>query len=494
MSHVMKNEAPKGKIRINMIPYLPAIEPVVLTGDKLHNEYAERDFKDDQSPFYPTPGLTSDLYAYRLIEDANVASYNHFPALIHVEDGSPWPLGNLYLSKLAFEYKPTSRPTLKKIALSLVDFVNTLIDEELDMFTFPKPKARRPTYAYSQQLGAETLLNPDTSETSNQHISKVENFYRWLNKSRGLKPENPMWKESTKNLQYHDDQGFTRLKEYITTDLRLIGKRKASKSQKLEAYNAHEQTEIIDALLALNNTEMTLVFLTAILAGPRMQSILTTPRSIFKDDATGEYLRMNIGYGTPIDSKYNRKNCIYIPRFLKEMVLIYLQSERYKLRNSKSPLANSNDNYVYLTKTGRPYYSRRNDPYQQNYKNPQEGGAIHSFIRNQLQPRLILQGSKVKVRFHNLRATFANNLACSLLERYEKNELTMTQVLTTVCDRLGQKKIVTTERYLEGIKKSKIDALTQDKWERHLEERIRRSFGDAHDTYNNEAKQHDKIS
>lgn len=92
------------------------------------------------------------------------------------------------------------------------------------------------------------------------------------------------------------------------------------------------------------------------------------------------------------------------------------------------------------------------------------------------------------MNFHNLRATFANNLVKGLLDLYEKNKLTMTQVVLTVNERLGHRSIETTEQYIEDIKREKVQALSQSKWEEFLEVRIKRAFGEvkANDTPNNE--------
>lgn len=478
----MRYGQPTGKIKICMIAELPAIQPVVLRNQSEAEEKSIYSISDE-SQYYPAPGLADDAFRYIPIEDADEGAIHHFPALVYIEDGAPWPLGNQYLTDLAFGYPPTPRATLKKVALSLLDHVNTMVDEEVDIFNFPTRRAKRPTYAYSQHLSDRVSLNHDSIDTSNQHISRTEEFYSYLKKFHELKPENEMWKELKKTFRYIDKHGFPRIKEFTTTDLRLKVKgrlKRNTSKRKLRAYNDDEQLAIIDALLEIGNTEMTLAFLTALTTGARKQSTFTMPRSSLTSPSGAEYKTLPIGLGSLIDAKYDSINDLHIPLFLVDMFETYLSSERYKRREEKSHLAGAPDNYIFLTKTGRPYYSQKQDPGRGKYKNPQDGGAIYSFIKNQLEPHLKRNNHDFNVYFHNLRATFANNHVKGLLEQYEKGKISMSQVVMSVNDRLGHSTIETTERYIEDIKREKIQALSQDKWERFLEERIRRSFGGQH--------------
>lgn len=475
----MQAGRPTGKIKINMIAELPCIKPMVLrTSDQVVQVGDSKE--KDESRFYPTPRLYLENFRYVPIENADEAAYFHFPALVYEVNNEPWPLGNLYLTSLAFRYPPISRPSLKKVALSLVDHINTMIESDIDILCFPTRKSLRPTYAYSFHLREKLAWNPDSVDVYNQHIAKIEGFYRYLVREHGLKPDFPMWKEERKNRRFIDRHGLAQSKDYTTTDLRLkaTGSRTShTKIPRLRAYTSEEQIALIDSLLHLGNTEMSLAFLTALLAGARMQSVFTMPRSILNEPLGTSYLQTKIGLGTHIDTKYDSANNIYLPLFLVEMLTVYVNSERYSARERLSYLANHNDNYIFLTKSGRPYYSQKRDPSRGQYKNPQEGGAIYAFIRNQLEPLLIKNGHDFKVSFHNLRATFANNTVNELLKRFEKNEISMTQVITIVSERLGHQSIQTTELYIEDIKRQKIQALAQDKWEQFLESRIRRSFG-----------------
>ncbi|WEL57610.1 hypothetical protein PZ739_10800 [Pseudomonas kermanshahensis] len=480
-----------GKIKINMISELPAIQPIALGRFPCSTSLEDDSEEIDEARFYPSPGLLSDEFRYVPIEDAEAAAVYHYPALVHKTDGSPWMLGNLYLTDLAFDFPPVVRSTLKKVALSLVDFINVMVDLEIDIFSFPLRKSARPTYAYSSYLSERVTLNPNALEASNQHVSRIEDFYRFLELKQVLKPENSMWKEVKKTFRYVDQHGFGRLKDVIVTDLRLKSRsrlKKGGAKRKLRAYDEDEQVAIIDSLLEIGNTEMTLAFLMALMAGPRMQSVFTMPRSVLSGSPGADYLSLPIGLGALIDSKYDVQNNLFIPLFLVGMAKVYLRSDRYKARDEKSYLAGQKDNYIFLTKSGRPYYSQKNDPNRGKYKNPQEGGAIYAFIRNQLEPSLKRKGLQIVVNFHNLRATFANNLVKGLLDLYEKNKITMTQVVLTVNERLGHRSIETTEKYIEDIKREKVQALSQSKWEEFLEVRIKRAFGEvkANDTLNDE--------
>lgn len=483
----MRCGQPRCRIKINMIAELPLIQPVVLERLNQSSRQASDVESIDESQFYPAPGILCKNFRYAPIEESFEAAYFHFPALVYTDNNEPWPLGNLYLTHLALKYPALSRPSLKKKALSLVNHINFIIEEDLDIFSFPKRKSLRPTYSYSFHLREKLTTNPGSIETLNQHMLNTEEFYTHLVDHKGLKPANSMWQEERKTRHFINRHGIKQVKDYATTDLRLKpinAKRSKNKREKLRAYNSDEQIAIIEALLSINNTEMTLAFLTALMAGARMQSVFTIPRSTLKNPPGSEYLQAKIGLGSLIDAKYDSVNNIFLPLFLVEMMSTYVESDRYKRRDSLSYLANQSDNYLFLTKTGRPYYSKKNDPCRGKYKNPQEGGAVYAFIRNQLQPQLNKAGHHFKVIFHNLRATFANNVVNGLLQKYENNEISMAQVITTVSERLGHQSTVTTEIYIADIRREKVQALSQDRWERFLEEKIKRPFGglDANDT------------
>lgn len=383
---------------------------------------------------------------------------------------------------LCLDYPPKDSRAAKKIAQQLAHFVSQTEEDGLDILDFPPRKIKRPTYAYSFHWETETTASGKSRDVGNQHLLVAEDLYRWLEKDRDFKPANEMWKETRKHRTWKDKHGFPHTEEYTTTDLRLKKGKSRRTPRKLYAYNDVQQNAMVEALLEIGNTEMTLAFLTALLAGPRMQSVFTTQRSTFPKEVKTDYLEVPIGEGTNIDSKNNVYNNIYYPKFLVEMIDIYLSSDRYERRSKKSQRGLDDDNYVYLTRNGTPYYAKKDDKFRGEYTSDPQGKAVYAFISQQLVPKLKKNGHDFNVRFHNLRATFANNLAKSLLESHERGEITIRQVLITVCQRLGHANLTVTELYLEDLKRDEITALTQTKFEAYLEERIRRSFGGLNGT------------
>lgn len=502
----MENRGPSGKIKINVITELHLITPVKTSGSGPQ----KNTYSSELECIFQTPDLERTDFEYQLNFDKTGTIYYHFPALVHVHDGSPWAVGNLYILELATSYPPPPSSTLRKIAQSLIDFNSEMLIENLDMFAFGKSKALRPTYAYSFKLAERAMTNPSSLSSSNQHLMRIENMYRWVVSKRNLLPDHEMWKEKKLTRQIKDRYGKDRTIEHVTTDLRIPktaankhtsraaleysahqndGPPKRVREKYLRAYDEDEQLALLDTLLKIKNIEMTLIFMIALTSGARLQSVLTIPRSEFEREVKTDYLVVNIGLGASTDSKSDGINKLYIPKFIAKWVSIYLKSKRYASREAKSERQGGTDNYTFLTKNGRPYYAKKNDQYRGKYQTDPLGQGVHTFIYQQLQPMLLERNVEIDIRFHNLRATFANNLANNEIKRFREGVISWTQVLITVGTRLGHKSLEVTERYLEDIKRDGIAALTQDRWEAYLEERILNSSGEGGVTDGTDASQ-----
>lgn len=453
-----RNDLPEGAVRVYPLPSLLLLEPS--NGDS------------DQSRIAATG---AGGRAYAPLSDSLKTSYEHFPALLD-ENNTPWQLGNLFLLSLALENPPADTATLMKNARTLAHVVGVLNDKGIGLLDFPKHKADRATYAYHLFWEEETVLNPERVEVANNHINRATGFYRWMKNERGFVAKNSMWKEKSSRIQLNTRQGFRYSKEYIKTDLG-IPKSRHKKSKSLAAYSEKEQLAIMAALQDLNNPEMTLAFLSALITGGRLQSILTMQLSSLPESMETELHAMAIGDTTTVDSKNQKQGVLYFPKTLVEIFKVYISSERYKRRAELSLRRDNIDNYVFLTKNGRPYYAKKSDPHLGSYRTLPKGKSITAFIRQQLEPKLIELETPLKIRYHNLRATFGNNFLAEKLVECESGLITYTELLYLVCERLGQSDISVTERYIEDARRNKIRALTQAKYENHIQAQIERLFG-----------------
>lgn len=62
------------------------------------------------------------------------------------------------------------------------------------------------------------------------------------------------------------------------------------------------------------------------------------------------------GPGTGIDTKFNKQGTLHIPKYLYEKLMVYVQSPRYASRCNKNNISNKEDQYLFLTQHGQPFY------------------------------------------------------------------------------------------------------------------------------------------
>lgn len=416
-------------------------------------------------------------------------SFYHYPMLVD-PDGSPWVDANRYLLSRLNGVIPAKHRTLESIAGDLASFREWLLDEEVDYLLVPPRPRVRPTYRYCNSLHNEIRLGTLKPSTAKRRVSSLQNFYRWLELD-GHIFEYPLWIESNASLMFKDSRGFHRNKAITSTDLTRSfrnSKQKDDYSQyiddggKLRPLPKSEQIALTDALKSIENTEMSLAFLFALATGARLQTVFTLRRSNFIDEYHNDTLshRLKIGSGTNIDTKNGKQMVLLVPLFVYRRIQLYMSSERClsRLKKSKHVYPNESDQYLFLTKTGQPYYMAESDPFAFLYRSPPRGNAITQFIRQQLKPKLIQQGHNFEIRFHDLRATFGMNLLESKFNNASQSQNTpsvnsdMMNAIMLVKTRMGHTQLTTTQAYLNYQKKYNTALNLQSDFESYLEDLV----------------------
>lgn len=412
--------------------------------------------------------------------------FYHYPMIVD-PDGSLWAEANRYLLNRLNGLVPAKRRTLESIAGDLAHFRQWLLEEEIDFLTDTARPRARPTYRYCAYLHDEIRLGKLKARTAKRRISSVQNFYRWLVVD-GVKFEYPLWLENDAALMFKDARGFQKSKSVKSTDLTRsfrVVKSNDDYSEhvddggKLRPLPKDEQVALIHALKAIGNTEMTLAFFLALATGARLQTVFTLRRQNFLDEPYKGAVshRIKVGDGTPVSTKYGKQMVLLVPLFLYRRVQIYMNSERchQRMKLSKHVYPENSDQYLFLTRTGQPYYMAENDPFTFLYRNPPRGNAVTQFIRQQLKPELYRLGFEFEFRFHDLRATFGMNLLESFVIQMSKAEphlvvkADMTKALMLVRSRMGHTSIRTTEAYLNYREKYRVALDLQSEYEAYLE-------------------------
>jgi len=423
--------------------------------------------------------------------------FYHFPIVIN-EDNSPWPDANRYLlSKLTNIITPKHR-TLESIASDIVNYRRWLLEENIDyLYTSPRTRAR-PTYRYCSFLHNEIKAGKIKPQTAKRRMSSIQGFYRWLINDGHLF-EHPLWVEDNTQIMFNNISGFKQSKTVISTDLTRSFKMTKNSDNyskhindggKLRPLPIEEQKAIVESLLRIGNIEMLLAFLIALTTGARLQTVFTLRQQNFNQPLRNDNYnhKIKVGRGTLVNTKNEKQMVIMIPAWLYRKIKIYLQCDRYKkrLHLSKHTYKNNDEQYVFLTRYGQPYYMADNDEFSFIYRTPPRGNSITQFIRQQLKPDIKNNGLSFDFRFHDLRASFGMNLLEGKLKfnthdiAGQHNNPDLFQILMYVRERMGHSLLSTTESYLNYRQHYHLAMHVQSEYEKYLK-KITNAFGEQND-------------
>lgn len=398
-------------------------------------------------------------------KDFFIEEYRRFPIIFN-NDGSQWFLANRYLLNRIKINGNEKFKTLESIASDLMQFKTWCEDNDVDYLKADR-KISTPTYRYRhylEGLGREGLIARGTMK---RRIGTACNFYEWLKDSENYHFKFPLWKESIFIVSYSNSKGQNVSKNVKSKDVARIKNTTNSLAiedsiedgGKLKPLSTDEQKSIFKALGQIENIEFSLIFLLAVTTGARIQTIGTLRVDDFKrvSSVNEKEIKIRTGYGTLVATKYEKTGLIYVPREVYKKIQIYLASERYEKRNKKAlPFQNMDHQYAFLTTRGNPFYIHPSDQYLDKYDNPPDGQSIRVFVSGKLKKCLKQNGNNIDFRFHDLRASYGMNLLDALMPLVNNGEITLTDALSHVRERLNHNNLTTTERYLNFKTKHKM--------------------------------------
>ncbi|MCT8166766.1 MULTISPECIES: tyrosine-type recombinase/integrase [unclassified Pseudomonas] len=416
----------------------------------------------------PTPSDSNGEVNYTFTSDRD-QHFPNFPILIQ-SNGTPWEISTLYLlAKIKNDgcYEPR---TIRGIADHLLDYLRFLEDEGLSFLHLPPNDRLKVTFRYRERLVEQMSLGLATS-TAKARINTIVNFYRRIIKWKIINKkqiENPPFEDILKTVSTTSEHGLISNVAIASHNL-TIKKPKKQKHPELICDGGDlrplttEEQEIVLKSLAGSSREYQLMFYLALFTGARIQTVCTLR---IKDiqmrlDQHGN-LMLPIGGGTDIDTKYDKTMTLLIPGWLVEDMKIYSLSQEAKKRRSRSFYGDSDNNYIFLSKNGIPYYTSKREIIDRRHRESstsksielkqnkvllQDGSALRQHIHSILLPRIHLNNPTFQgFRFHDLRASFGMNL----LERQliHSGDKKITAILEEVQQRMGHSSIETTLKYL----------------------------------------------
>lgn len=457
----MQSQTYKSKARIVVIPFLQLIRPKFLKSGELFD------------------------YSYSHV---NAPTPLNFPVIIN-SNGTPWEIANNYLINISTgtTRRQISAKTLRGTADDLLNLLRFLEDNDLNLLHLPKNERLRTTYRYLNHINDLILSGSIRHSTGKQRINRMVNFYKGI-LDQGLISERDLestpFDETLEIIKTLDGKGLTRSTMIHRHNLRVKGSNEAPDPRtiiddgSLTPLRRDEQIALLKALKDSNNRAMQLIFYFSLFTGARIQSCCTLKiKHLYGKQDSDSNLRLRIGLGTGIDNKNGKNMTLIVPGWLVEDLKIYSQSPKSQKHQNKSKIGISEENYVFLTNRGYPYYTSQQEiaehlkssDLKKNSKVSHlriyDGTTIRVFLSGLLKSTTPHHPGLHKFSFHDLRATFGMNL----LERLLENPMhSINSALAVVQQRMGHRDVEVTLRYLNhrAFFNSYMD--TQDAYEEEL--------------------------
>ena len=193
---------------------------------------------------------------------------NLFPVVLDTQ-GIPWAEANMYLmSRLEQDSMPVMT-TYASLADDLAAYRQFLDEHQISWTHFPEQKLSRPTYRFKGHLKVSVNSEELASGTARRRIGTVIRFYRWLmDDEKVFTPLYPPWKDADRYLEFKNEHGASFTKRVRTTDVSIKSPKQIDPYDgmlddggKLRPMPLVEQEWLLDALISVGNTEMTLIHL-----------------------------------------------------------------------------------------------------------------------------------------------------------------------------------------------------------------------------------------
>lgn len=416
--------------------------------------------------------------------------YPNFPVIIQ-SNNEPWSIANLYLvCKLQREHGYESR-TYRSIADHLLNYLRFLEDEDLNFLHLPQNNRLKVTFRYHKHLIELRDQGHISTSTASTRINAIARFYRDIVKWGIIQKSeipNPPFDEVHKKIQITSKYGTQNIINVQSHNLVIPIPQKPSQAEYIQDGGAlrpltvTDQKFVLKALLS-SSREYQLMFYLALFTGARIQTVgtLRAKNLNLKLDGDGN-LRLPVGAGTLVDTKKGSPMTLLLPGWLVKDLLIYSHSSEAIKRRERSYYGNTEDNYLFLSKSGVPYYTSKKELYDR--QNPdvnrntfltdrakgasiQDGGSIRQHIHEILLPRILEEQPDFQsFRFHDLRATFGMNLLEAQLKHL--GDKPITSALDYVQQRMGHRDKATTMQYLNY--KSRLE------WKSHVQSEYEQSL------------------
>jgi len=331
--------------------------------------------------------------------------------------------------------------TLMSIANSLCLFLLWIEKNDVDWLEVcavsdsDKTKYWLPVYRYRKNLIDRIQRGEIDRDTGNLYMNHIRHLYEWAFKQRRI--DKLPFKYATKTIQKKRNDGTV---DYLFTNYGWEEKGITVTTSDLLIPKKYIQKKISNSVLSpYNQNELQDLYSTRELAkegsrlkvdlscqcGLRELEIANFPASsIVNPDLSGQKI-----FYVEIIGKFSKRRTIMVSRNLMQALWQYMNGTEYQFRLSKWQMQHGSCDgaFLFLNRSGGKIQAK----------------SIGNIIFK-ARKELALKGIDLKRSFHDLRPTFATNLASFML----KKNLPMGFIQYKLMDLLGHSDFSTTEKYI----------------------------------------------
>lgn len=416
-----------------------------------------------------------NTYVYRF-NALNSSSYFFKMPIIIQSDGLPWKVGNLYLLWQLDTPSLSNMKTLSARAIHLKYFLQYLEHTNQHFLDLPTQYQQRVPRKFRAFLQTVIEQHDFNAEYINNILSSIAHFYNYIQYQSLVSPsdiENKPFRERKVSIPIHNNVGLSRNISVITNDLKLKSSRKPIPSLgklrdggSLRPLSTQEQEIIFKAFDEdCTSIELELMMRIALGTGARQQSVctlsiacITSALNYLEQRPESDHAVINTGYRYKTDSKGGRLNRLIFPRNLIYRLATYIDCERAENRRKSinSFYAGTEDNYIFLTRTGNPYLTAERELIDRNNPKPiwntgapvmvpKNGQALRNELNRFIDKVQKFEPNFKDFSFHDLRATYGMNIVRNLRAKGYPDS----KIFDHVRQRLNHRSLTTTESYLK---------------------------------------------
>ncbi|MBV4513869.1 site-specific integrase [Pseudomonas kurunegalensis] len=372
-----------------------------------------------------------------------------FPQL-YWSDGSPWDVGNFWLSTFTMQvvHGGMDLATLVSLAYCLRHYMAFLEREKISWLSFPLIQDRRCLFQYHSELQALRKAGDISLSSAKGRSKAVIRLYKAVVDYHLLTISPDIFEDVTQVSQVANISGLERTLAVSKEQLKVRG----SKDSMLKVEDGliplgyEDQALVLDIAYEHCSPEVYLMLILGFYTGMRLGTIcdlklLTLKHAKLSED--GSYYSLSVGPAVryaPVATKGGVTGEVSVPAVVYDMLISYVKSPRRLLRAAKVETKGA-ENLIFINKNGRSYCRPGKD----------RSSTVNDEI-SRVRAVALCRGVSLRFKFHETRATFGTNFVVENLKQPNAQLNSVIGVLRGLMLHKSEKTTMTYIRYVQNHK------------------------------------------